>query len=113
MSSNYENVLWNFGDCNTSIDDNPHNIYANDGFFDIKLTAITNSGCLTDTITKSIFVTSPLNINEVKCLTIDEYDEEIVDYCIPFFDRNIQGIHHLHQINNFFVTDFCLSKRKI
>lgn len=54
-----------------------------------------------------------LNINEVKCLTIDEYDEEIVDYCIPFFDRNIQGIHHLHQINNFFVTDFCLSKRKI
>ena len=65
MSSNYENVLWNFGDGNTSIDDNPHNIYANDGFFDIKLTAITNSGCLTDTITKSIFVTSPLNINEV------------------------------------------------
>ena len=54
-----------------------------------------------------------LNINEVKCLTIDKYDEEIVDYCIPFFDRNIQGIHHLHQINNFFVTDFCLSKRKI
>ena len=65
MSSNYENVIWNFGDGNTSIDDNPHNIYANDGFFDIKLTAITNSGCLTDTITKSIFVTSPLNINEV------------------------------------------------
>ena len=65
MSSNYENVLWNFGDGNTSIDDNPHNIYTNDGFFDIKLTAITNSGCLTDTITKSIFVTSPLNINEV------------------------------------------------
>jgi len=64
MSSNYENILWNFGDGNTSTNINPHNIYTNEGFFDIKLIATTNSGCLADTITKSIFVTSPLNINE-------------------------------------------------
>tara|TARA_B100000900_G_C20600602_1_gene725387 strand:+ start:2043 stop:3692 length:1650 start_codon:yes stop_codon:yes gene_type:complete len=52
-----------------------------------------------------------LNINEILKLNIEEYKEITVKKCLPFFNKNIQGIHHLHQKGDTFVTDICYKKK--
>jgi len=49
-----------------------------------------------------------LNLNEIINLTIDDYSEEKFISVEPNFDRNLKGIHHLHQIEDKFVFDACL-----
>ncbi len=43
-SPNY-NYLWDFGDGNTSTDENPTHLYTFDGFFDVTLTVSDQNGC--------------------------------------------------------------------
>jgi hypothetical protein len=46
-----------------------------------------------------------LNINQVKKLTIDVYEEEIERKVKPNFKKGLISIHHLHQIKGLFVFD--------
>ena len=46
-----------------------------------------------------------LNINRIDKLTIDEYIETTVQIIEPDFDKNLMGLHHLHQCNGTFVFD--------
>ncbi|MDA0682370.1 MAG: PKD domain-containing protein [Bacteroidetes bacterium] len=65
LSSNYESVLWNFGDGSTSNLENPQHIYSSSGTFNIELYVFTNGGCLVDTFSVSINVTSINSVNEL------------------------------------------------
>lgn len=50
-----------------------------------------------------------LNINKIKKLTIDEYEEENTRICEPNFDKNLMATHHLHQTDELFVFDAAYS----
>ena len=65
LSSNYESVLWNFGDGTTSIDENPTHKYALNGSYTVILTTITNAACIQDTQTVSITVNISTAIEDV------------------------------------------------
>jgi hypothetical protein len=65
LSSNYENLIWDFGDGAISIDENPTHIYSGSGIYTITLTAFNNDGCLSDTISSTITISAPANINEL------------------------------------------------
>jgi len=64
LSSNYESVIWNFGDGTTSFAENPTHTYTSGGSYIITLSAITNGGCLLDTFSVSINVNLSTGINE-------------------------------------------------
>ncbi len=49
LSSNYENVIWDFGDGSYSTVENPTHTYTANGTYTITLSALTNGGCLLDT----------------------------------------------------------------
>jgi len=66
LSSNYESVLWNFGNGITSTDENPTHTYALNGSYTVILSAITNAACIQDTQTVSIVVNINTAINELK-----------------------------------------------
>lgn len=46
-----------------------------------------------------------LNINKIEKLTINEYQETTVQIIESDFDKELMGIHHLHQCNGKFVFD--------
>jgi hypothetical protein len=52
-----------------------------------------------------------LQISKIKKLNIDEYEEEAVISIEPNFQKGLIGIHHLHQIENYFVYDGCYKRR--
>ena len=60
-SSNYEDLLWNFGDGNTSIIENPSHTYLNSGIYNISLVSSTNNDCLSDTASMSLSIYVPSN----------------------------------------------------
>jgi len=64
LSSNYESLLWDFGDGQTSTDENPQNAYFNSGDYDVTLYAYTNNSCLVDSFTISINVFINLSVEE-------------------------------------------------
>jgi PKD repeat protein len=66
LSSNYESVVWDFGDGQTSTDENPTHTYAQNGTYTVILTAITNAACLQDSQTVSITVNISTAIEQVK-----------------------------------------------
>jgi len=66
LSSNYESVLWDFGDGITSTDENPTHTYALNGSYTVTLTAITNAACIQDTQAVSITVNINTAIDELK-----------------------------------------------
>jgi hypothetical protein len=66
LSSNYESVLWDFGDGQTSTAENPTHIYTLNGSYTVTLTANTNTACTEDTQTLSITVNSSTAIYELK-----------------------------------------------
>ena len=51
-----------------------------------------------------------LNINEILKLNLTEYEEKISDFCLPNFDKSVNGIHHLDFTEDFFVIDLCKKK---
>jgi PKD repeat protein len=65
LSSNYESVLWDFGDGQTSTAENPTHIYTLNGSYTVTLTAITNTACTENTQTLIITVSSTA-IDELK-----------------------------------------------
>lgn len=46
-----------------------------------------------------------LNINRIKKLTLEDYEEEIDQVCLPTFQKNLIAMHHLHQTSKRFVID--------
>ena len=50
---------WDFGDGNTASIKNPKHKYAKSGVYTVKLSLITNVGCLSDTVSKQITITDP------------------------------------------------------
>ena len=64
MSSNYENLVWSFGDGTTSTSINPTHQYSSPGNYTVTLTIYTNSGCLIDSISQNIDIIFT-NINEI------------------------------------------------
>ena len=68
LSSNYENVVWDFGDGTTSFDENPIHIYANSGNYTLTLTSFSNEGCLVDSQSVNIFVN--IGISSWDCVNI-------------------------------------------
>ena len=56
QSSNYESVLWDFGDGQTSTLESPTHVYTLNGSYTVTLTAFTNTACVEDTHTISITV---------------------------------------------------------
>ena len=65
LSSNYESVVWDFGDGGTSFDDNPTHTYNSSGGYTISLTVFTNGGCLLDTFSVNVTVSSTTLINDL------------------------------------------------
>ena len=66
LSSNYESVLWDFGDGTQSILDNPSHVYLNSGIYNVKLTTFTNNSCISDIENDTITITSTTAIEELK-----------------------------------------------
>ena len=64
LSSNFDSIVWDFGDGNTSNLTNPNHIYSGSGNFTITLTTYTNSACQIDTSTATISVSIPSAIKE-------------------------------------------------
>lgn len=65
LSSNFDSVLWDFGDGNTSNLINPNHTYTTSGTFAITLTTYTNATCQTDTASVTINVNITTGINEI------------------------------------------------
>ena len=64
LSSNYESIIWDFGDGNISYDDNPTHIYTSSGTYVVSIIAFSNGGCISDTLSASVIVTNSTSINE-------------------------------------------------
>lgn len=52
-----------------------------------------------------------LNVNRIKKLTINEYEEENIITVLPHFRKGLISMHHLHQTKNLFVFDAALKKK--
>ena len=51
-----------------------------------------------------------LNINEIKTLNLNEYQEEVIKVINPTFDRGLISLHHLHQLDDIFIVDSAYKK---
>ena len=65
LTTNYEDVIWDFGDGNFSTDYNPTHTYLSGGVYDVSLVAKTNNGCIVDTAKATITITIPSFLNEL------------------------------------------------
>ena len=65
LSSNYENLIWSFGDGTTSTTNNPTHQYSSPGNYTVTLTIYTNSGCLIDSVSQNIDIIFT-NVNEIR-----------------------------------------------
>ena len=65
LSTNYESLVWDFGDGVTSFDENPNHVYTSSGNYTITLSALTKDGCLLDTSLVTISVSVSTDINEL------------------------------------------------
>lgn len=66
LSSNYDSLIWFFGDGNSSTDINPIHNYNSIGNFQIQLIIYTNEGCLSDTNYYSLNVPLSNNLIDMK-----------------------------------------------
>ena len=66
LSSNYDNVLWDFGDGITSFNENPTHIYTNSGTYILTLFSFSNQGCLVDS--QSVNITVNFGIPSWDCV---------------------------------------------
>ena len=51
-----------------------------------------------------------LNLNKILTLNLEKYEEKCVHRVMPNFHKNLIGIHHLHQLENYFIIDGCFAK---
>jgi PKD repeat protein len=66
LSSNYDSILWDFGDGTTSFDENPTHVYNTSGVYTINLSVLTNGGCLLNS--QSINISVNLGVLSWNCL---------------------------------------------
>jgi len=52
-----------------------------------------------------------LNLNRIKKLSLDEYEEEILHAIEPHFRKGLIGIHHVDQQEDAFIFDGCFKRR--
>ena len=64
LSTNYESVVWDFGDGYFSFDENAVHKYNSPGNYTITLSALTNDGCLLDSIFSIVTVVSTTTAEE-------------------------------------------------
>ena len=64
VSTNYESVVWDFGDGYFSFDENSVHTYTAPGNYTITLSALTNDGCLLDSIFSIVTVGSTTAVEE-------------------------------------------------
>jgi hypothetical protein len=64
FSSNYESVIWDFGDSTTSTLENGNHIYDKPGTYTITLTAFTNDSCVSESISVDITLSFATSISE-------------------------------------------------
>lgn len=95
-NSNGTNYTWNFGDGNTSFDENPTHSYTTPGFYTITLVAETN-GC-ENTKTETIEVRTSTTISEMEELgyNIITNDDNLI---ISIEDKILNGVIKLTTIN--------------
>ena len=95
-NSNGTNYTWNFGDGNTSFDENPTHSYTTPGFYTITLVAETN-GC-ENTKTETIEVRTSTTISEMEELgyNIITNDDNLI---ISIEDNILNGVIKLTTIN--------------
>ncbi|MGY8987675.1 MAG: PKD domain-containing protein [Flavobacteriales bacterium] len=65
LSSNFESVLWDFGDGQISTDENPLHIYAASGNYTVTLTTYTNLNCKEETITYTVNINIPTSVEVI------------------------------------------------
>ena len=53
-----------------------------------------------------------LQVNKIKKLTLEEFEEETVISIDPNFRKGLVGVHHLHQLEDCFVFDACFKKMR-
>lgn len=100
-SSNASAYTWDFGDGNTSTDQNPWNLYGSIGTYDVTLVAI-NSGCSNDTIHFTINVEDTLTSSAVEKLNW----EMVTTYPNPFEDNIIiKGLDKVDAAVNISIID--------
>ena len=66
QANNWDSIVWNFGDGNTSVEENPAHTYGSTGTYNITQIAFNN--CSSDTVVKSVVIeipvdTVPTNLN--------------------------------------------------
>ena len=50
-----------------------------------------------------------INLNEIKELSLSKYKEDNVIQCYPNFINKTIGMHHMHQVKDFFIADLCFN----
>ena len=83
LGGNITNWLWDFGDGNTSILENPIHSYSTTGNFDVSLYILDDNGCDSTLI--------ELNTINIDSLTVDFTADSTVGTCTPFI-VNFQGL---------------------
>ncbi|MEJ7558255.1 MAG: PKD domain-containing protein [Pedobacter sp.] len=67
--------LWDFGDGQTSTEQNPTHVYVRSGVFEVKFFAGVDDGCLSDVFTKKVtvkpLITPLFTVNETGCVNTD------------------------------------------
>ena len=48
-------------------------------------------------------------LNEIKELSLSKYKEDNVIQCYPNFINKTIGMHHMHQVKDFFIADLCFN----
>ncbi|NPD83162.1 PKD domain-containing protein [Lentimicrobium sp. L6] len=83
--------IWNFGDTETSTEQNPNHLYNNPGYYEIQLIAGNDAGC-SDTITKTAWVWEPPVANFISSDTA--CTEGLVYFCDSSYS-NENNINYL------------------
>jgi PKD repeat protein len=91
---NIKSWLWDFGDGNSSTEQNPSYTYANAGFYTVVLT--TSNDCGTSKITQEVLATSPMQIttvvNNVSCSGYSDGSIQLSVYGgLPTYSYNWSG----------------------
>ena len=91
LSTNYESVVWDFGDGYFSFDENAVHTYNSSGNYTNTLSALTNDGCLLDSIFSIVTVVSTTTAEEDNSATkklikiTDVFGREVV----PNFNQTL------------------------
>ncbi|MCB9188390.1 MAG: gliding motility-associated C-terminal domain-containing protein [Flavobacteriales bacterium] len=88
--------LWDFGDGNTSTEQNPTHEFVDDGLYDVSLTVVTNEGCTSDSTFEEY-----INVYE---LPIAEFETEYDLY--SSFDMNVQFYNNSYNAASSYIWDF-------